>query len=42
VLNTSLNRNGEPIVRTWSDAMNLFLDCQLRYLVVDEMLVCKR
>ena len=42
VLNTSLNRNGEPMVRTWLDAIELFLDCELRYLVVDQILVCKR
>ncbi len=41
VLNTSLNRRGEPIVCTPDDALNMFYGCDLRYLVLEDFLVIK-
>lgn len=41
LLNTSLNRNGEPIVRTWVDALDLLLDSGLKVLILDDMLITK-
>ena len=41
VLNTSLNRRGEPIVCTPNDALTMFLGCDLQYLVMEDLLVTK-
>ena len=41
VLNTSLNRRGEPIVCTPDDALTMFLGCDLKYLVMEDLLVTK-
>lgn len=42
VLNTSLNRRGEPMVCSPADALNMFLGCDLEYLVMGNWLVTKR
>jgi carbamoyltransferase len=42
VLNTSLNRQGEPIVCSPRDAARMFLGSDLRYLVLEDLLVTKR
>jgi len=42
VLNTSLNRQGEPIVCSPRDALAMFLGSDLRYLVLEDLLVTKR
>ena len=42
VLNTSLNRQGEPIVCTPSDALTMFVGSDLQYLVMEDLLVTKR
>ncbi|MDJ0882728.1 MAG: carbamoyltransferase C-terminal domain-containing protein [Desulfobacterales bacterium] len=41
VLNTSLNRRGEPIVCTPADALNMFYGSDLRYLFLEDLLVTK-
>ena len=41
VLNTSLNRRGEPIVCTPTDALNMFYGSDLRYLFLEDLLVTK-
>ena len=41
VLNTSLNRRGEPIVCTPEDALNMFFGCDLEYLMLEDYLVTK-
>ena len=41
VLNTSLNRRGEPIVCTPEDALNMFFASDLQYLVMEDWLVTK-
>ncbi len=41
-LNTSLNRRGEPIACTPADAMAIFVGSDLRYLVMEDLLVTKR
>ncbi|MCD4742945.1 MAG: hypothetical protein K8R67_10770 [Desulfobacteraceae bacterium] len=41
VLNTSLNRRGEPVVCTPEDALNMFFSCNLEYLVLENILVRK-
>ncbi len=41
VLNTSLNRRGEPIVCTPTDALNMFYGSDLRYLFLEDLLVSK-
>ena len=41
VLNTSLNRRGEPIVCSPDDALTMFLGCDLEYLVMEDLLVTK-
>ncbi|MEM9744692.1 MAG: carbamoyltransferase C-terminal domain-containing protein [Pseudomonadota bacterium] len=41
LLNTSLNRRGEPIVATPDDALAMFLGCDLRYLMLEDWLVTK-
>ena len=42
VLNTSLNRRGEPMVCSPEDALNMFLGCDLQYLVLEDHLVTKQ
>ncbi|MCL6415593.1 carbamoyltransferase [Aestuariirhabdus sp. Z084] len=41
VLNTSLNRRGEPVVCTPTDAMNMFFGSDLQYLIMEDILVVK-
>ena len=42
LLNTSLNRRGEPMVCSPADALNMFLGCDLEYLALEDWLVTKR
>ena len=42
LLNTSLNRRGEPIVCTPSDALAMFFGSDLQYLAMEDFLVTKR
>jgi carbamoyltransferase len=42
VLNTSLNRRGEPMVCSPQDALNMFYGSDLEYLVMEDVLVTKR
>ena len=37
VLNTSLNRRGEPVVCTPMDALNMFFESDLQYLVMEDV-----
>ncbi|MFK7914951.1 MAG: carbamoyltransferase [Pseudomonadales bacterium] len=41
VLNTSLNRRGEPMVCSPDDALNMFFGSDLEYLVLEDYLVTK-
>lgn len=41
VLNTSLNRRGEPMVCSPVDALNMFYGSELRYLVMEDILITK-
>jgi carbamoyltransferase len=41
VLNTSLNRRGEPIVCSPDDALNMFFGSDLQYLIMEDVLVTK-
>lgn len=41
VLNTSLNRRGEPMVCSPEDALNMFYGSDLEYLVMEDVLVTK-
>ncbi|GMU50800.1 MAG: carbamoyltransferase [Candidatus Desulfobacillus denitrificans] len=41
VLNTSLNRRGEPMICSPTDALNMFFGSDLRYLVMEDVLVSK-
>jgi carbamoyltransferase len=41
VLNTSLNRRGEPMVCSPADALNMFFGSDLEYLVIEDYLVTK-
>lgn len=41
VLNTSLNRRGEPMVCSPTDALNMFYGSDLEYLVMEDILVTK-
>ena len=42
VLNTSMNRRGEPMVCSPEDALNMFFGSDLEYLVLEDLLVTKR
>jgi len=42
VLNTSLNRRGEPMVCSPTDALNMFYGSDLEYLIMEDVLVEKR
>ena len=41
VLNTSLNRRGEPMVCSPADALNMFFGSDLQYLIMQDVLVVK-
>ncbi len=41
ILNTSLNRRGEPMVCSPTDALNMFYGSELKYLVMEDVLVRK-
>ena len=41
VLNTSLNRRGEPMVCSPTDALNMFFGSDLEYLIMEDVLVKK-
>ena len=41
VLNTSLNRRGEPMVCSPTDALNMFYGSDLQYLIMEDILVRK-
>jgi carbamoyltransferase len=41
VLNTSLNRRGEPMVCSPKDALDMFFGSDLRYLIMEDILVTK-
>ena len=41
VLNTSLNRRGEPIACTPTDALDIFVGSDLAYLVMEDLLITK-
>jgi carbamoyltransferase len=41
LLNTSLNRRGEPMVCAPEDALNMFFGSDLEYLVMENILVTK-
>jgi carbamoyltransferase len=41
VLNTSLNRRGEPMICSPTDALNMFFGCDLEYLIMEDILVTK-
>jgi carbamoyltransferase len=41
VLNTSLNRRGEPMICSPTDALNMFYGCDLEYLMLEDVLVTK-
>jgi len=41
VLNTSLNRRGEPMVCSPQDALDMFFGCDLRFLIMEDILVTK-
>jgi len=41
VLNTSLNRRGEPMICSPTDALNMFYGCDLEYLMLGDILVTK-
>ena len=42
VLNTSLNRRGEPMICSPTDALNMFYGSDLEFLVMEDILVVKR
>lgn len=42
VLNTSLNRRGEPMICSPTDALNMFYGCDLEYLMMEDVLVTKQ
>jgi len=41
VMNTSLNRRGEAMVCSPTDALNMFFGSDLEYLIMENVLVCK-
>ena len=41
VLNTSLNRRGEAMICSPTDALNMFFGSDLEYLVMEDVLVVK-
>ena len=40
-LNTSLNRRGEPMICSPTDALNMFFGSDLQYLIMQDVLVVK-
>ena len=42
VLNTSLNRRGEAMICSPTDALNMFYGCDLEYLMMEDILVTKK
>ncbi len=42
ILNTSLNRRGEPMVCSPTDALNMFFGSELQYLMMEDILVRKQ
>ncbi|WP_297838407.1 carbamoyltransferase C-terminal domain-containing protein, partial [Pseudomonas sp.] len=40
-LNTSLNRRGEPMICSPTDALNMFFGSDLEYLIMEDILVLK-
>ena len=40
-LNTSLNRRGEPMICSQTDALNIFFGSDLQYLIMEDILVVK-
>ena len=42
VLNTSLNRRGEPMVCSPEDALNMFFGSDLEYLIMEDLLIVKK
>jgi carbamoyltransferase len=40
-LNTSLNRRGEPMICSPTDALNMFFGSDLQYLIMEDILVIK-
>jgi carbamoyltransferase len=42
VLNTSLNRRGEPMICSPTDALNMFFGSDLQYLIMEDVLVSKQ
>jgi carbamoyltransferase len=42
VLNTSLNRRGEPMICSPKDALDMFYGCDLEYLMMEDVLVTKK
>ena len=41
LLNTSLNRRGEPMVCSPTDALNIFCGSDLEYLVIEDIMNTK-
>ncbi len=41
ILNTSLNRRGEPMVCSPTDALNMFFGSELQYLIMEDILIRK-
>ena len=41
ILNTSLNRRGEPMLCSPTDALNMFYGSELQYLMMEDLLVVK-
>ena len=41
VLNTSLNRRGEPMICSPTDALNMFFGSDLLHLIMEDVLVTK-
>jgi carbamoyltransferase len=41
ILNTSLNRRGEPMVCSPEDALNMFFGSELQYLIMEDVLLSK-
>ena len=42
ILNTSLNRRGEPMVCSPTDALNMFYGSELQYLMMEDILIVKQ
>jgi len=41
VLNTSMNRRGEPIVCAPADALDMFFGSDLQFLIMEDLLLAK-